>query len=168
MFEAGLGSATGALTKAIVAGAATGATTKKGLDLVDTEIDDVIDILNKELKEIEDNNFEVAGRIEKASFGQGTEAVNLGNDHAKAHVVVVQTLTDLIEDLNAFRKEVKDARALLYETDQDAKVRLTSTLNRAENLDLGHYAYRDAQDDHRGETPADDPPEGTDDETGDA
>ena len=136
MIELGLGSFTSsALTKQIVAGATVG--TKKGLALVDSEIDKVLEILQRELEEIEGNNFEVAAHIRKPSFGQGSEAVVLGTDHSAAHTVVVKGLTDLIDDLTLFRKSVKEASDHLYDADDDAKTRITTTLNRTTGLDYG-------------------------------
>ena len=136
MIELGLGSFTsGKLTNAIVAGATVG--TKKGLALVDSEIDEVLEILKQELKEIEGNNFAVAAHIRKPSFGQGSEAVTLGTDHDEAHAVVVQGLTDLIDDLTLFHKSVKEASGLLYDADDDARTRITTTLNRTTDLDFG-------------------------------
>ncbi|WP_435770116.1 hypothetical protein [Nocardioides sp. SYSU DS0651] len=130
----------------------------KGLELVEEKISAVIVTLNTELTALQEVDFPAKGHIPRRSFGGGEPSPVLARHHARAHGVVVDTLKDLMTDLEDFRSAVREARALIREKDAAAEADVTRILTRTEGLDMGRWAYVDAQHQHVNDQPTDEPP----------
>lgn len=129
-----------------------------GLDVVEHEIDEVLTTLRSELTALQKNNFEVEAFIPGKSFGAGSEAATIAQHHARAHGVVVDTLKEMITDLETFRVSIVHAKGLIGEADAQAQADLSVIMARAENLDLGHQGHEDAQVNHVNDTASNDRP----------
>ncbi|KAB2809414.1 hypothetical protein ACIRN4_24080 [Pimelobacter simplex] len=138
----------------------------QGLDLVVEQIKGVLTALDQGITDLEANKFPVDGFIRSASFGMGEEASRIAYHHTRAHGVVVDTLKGMKSDLEKFHASVLDAQALVTRTDEQAQADLTRIVARTENIDLGQQGHVDAQNDHTGDVPSDEPPAADDsDET---
>ncbi|KRC59519.1 MULTISPECIES: hypothetical protein [unclassified Nocardioides] len=120
-----------------------------GLALVEEKIAEVIKTLEDELDNLAKVDFPTSGHIAKGSFGSVGPSALLALHHAKAHGVVTDTLTDLRTDLLDFQKAIHEARQLIKTTDENAEGNALALLKSTEDLDLGAYAYQQAQVDHR-------------------
>lgn len=108
-----------------------------GLAIVEEEVDKTIKALTEELTLIKESRFQQEGNIAASSFGQGNEAFHLGNEHTRAHGVVVHSLEEVVTDLGTFLESIREAKRLIRESDEDAEIRIHTVLTRTEDLDLG-------------------------------
>lgn len=114
-----------------------GAAALTGLAIVEVEVGKVIDAIEDELDVIEKNRFDVDGHIAARSFGQGNEAVALGQEHTRAHGAIVAHLNQTIADLMTFQEAIGEAKRLITVADEDAQTRIQTVLARTESLNLG-------------------------------
>lgn len=152
LIDAGPG---GVLANAVALGAAAGA---GALLLAEDEINAVITTLTDELDALNQNDFEVNAHVSAVSFGRGGPADGLAYHHARAHGVVVSTLSELISDLRTFRASVREARRLIGAADEESRAQLDALVDRTGVLDLGKDAHTRAQVDNVDTTPTTDPP----------
>lgn len=129
----------------------------QGLALVDEEISLVITTLETEIETLKQNKFEVDAHIATRAFGKADRSPLLVQHHSRAHGVVTDTLAALLLDLTEFQAAVRDAQKLVGETDAASKADLTLILNQTESIDMGQYAYDQAQNNHVDTPPTDEP-----------
>jgi hypothetical protein len=129
----------------------------KGLALAEAEITDVISTITTQLEDLEASEFPVKGHIAKNSFGGGDLSPLLARHHARAHAVVVETLGEVKGDLESFRTSIREARDLLRLKDEEAAADVRVILGRTEGIDMGRWAYADAQVNNRNAAPTDAP-----------
>lgn len=129
----------------------------QGLALVDKEIALVITTLETEIETLKQNKFEVDAHIATRAFGQADKSPLLVRHHSRAHGVVTDTLAALLLDLQEFQEAVRDAQKLVGETDEASRSDLTLLLTQTEEIDMGRYAYDQAQNDHVDTPPTDEP-----------
>lgn len=128
-----------------------------GLALVEDKINLVITTLNDEIDLLHEVDFPTNGHIAKGSFGGGERSPLLALHHARAHGVVVTTLSDLRRDLVDFRSAIREAKQLIRDTDEQAESDVLRILQRTNDLDLGQNALPEAQQQHRNDTATDQP-----------
>jgi hypothetical protein len=131
----------------------------KGLDLVEAEITAVIKTITDQLGKLEESEFPVKGHIGKSSFGGGDLSPYLAGHHTRAHAVVVDTLSKVKGDLETFRSSIHEARDLVRAKDEEAEADVKVILGQTESIDLGKWAYENAQVNNRDVAPTDAPPE---------
>lgn len=131
----------------------------KGLALAEDEITKVITTITDQLEELDDSDFPVKGHIGRSSFGSGDLSPLVAGHHAKAHAVVVETLAEVKADLESFRTSIREARDLLRVKDQEAEADVKVILGQTEGIDMGKWAYQDAQVNNRNAVPTDTPTE---------
>lgn len=142
------------------------ASSPTGLALVEEKISSVITRLNDEIDKLKEVDFPTNGHIAKRSFGGGDRSMDLAVHHARAHGVVVTTLTDLRRDLREFREAIREAKLLLAKRDDEAESEVLLVLQRTQSIDLGHNALPEAQVQHRNDVATDTPVTTTEEEQG--
>ncbi|MFC5727623.1 MULTISPECIES: hypothetical protein [Nocardioides] len=130
---------------------------QKGLAVAEREITKVIATITSQLEELDDSDFPVKGHIGRSSFGGGDLSPLVAGHHARAHAVVVDTLSEVKSDLESFRESIRDARDLLQVKDQEAEADVKVILGQTEGIDMGKWAYQDAQVNNRDVTPTEAP-----------
>ncbi len=138
----------------------------QGLELVEEKITSTIKTLSSEIDLLNEADFPAKGHIAKASFGGGDRSPTLALHHARAHGVVVTTLTDLRRDLREFREAIRAARALIRKKDDEAESEVLLVLQRTRDLDLGQNVLPTAQVQHRNDVATDAPVPTTNEEQG--
>lgn len=105
-----------------------------GIALVEREVDEVLGLLDEQLRTLREADFEAKAHIARLSFGGGEEAVDLAGHHDRAHRVVVAHLGELVDELTDFRAAIEEAKRLTLQADEDAEARIRVLIDRTDAM----------------------------------
>ncbi len=101
------------------------------------EVQAVYDLLDQQIKALQELDFPDKGAVPAGSYGQGHESWVIATEHKRAHGVIVDSLVEMRSDLGAFQSAILAAQAVIGETDEQAEADLQKALARTQGLDLG-------------------------------
>lgn len=87
------------------------------LAIVEDEIQQVVDTIEKQLARIKVDKFETDGHIARRSFGAGERVSWLADNYTGAHRATVETLQNTRDRLMEFQAACQDTRQLLSDID---------------------------------------------------
>lgn len=87
------------------------------LAIVEDEIQEVVETIEKQLARIKVDKFEADGHISRRSFGGGERVSWLSDNYTGAHRATVETLQNTRDRLREFQAACQDTRRLLSDID---------------------------------------------------
>lgn len=115
------------------------------LTVAEGAISSVLSTIADTFDDLDPADFASGAHVPTAWLGQGSTAQQLAHHHARAHQVLIDTLTAVQRDIARFDSAVREAKTLVLDADSDAQQQLGRVLTRTESLGFGQQERPQAE-----------------------